>query len=341
MRASLERHLQAEGGNEGELVHPPEGEDVEVDVSVIEHLKDPLTHMIRNALDHGIEHPETRKARGKDPSGTISLKAFHEGANIVIQVSDDGTGLERNKIIEQAKIFGNVAEPDLLADQDLYRMIFEPGFSTADAVTDLSGRGVGMDVVRRNIEALRGSVGVDSERGKGTTITIRLPLTLAIIEGFGVGLGDDTYILPLHAVSECLEMPVSERSHNRPQGVINLRGEPLPYVRLRNWFELTSPRPDRENIVIVELDGVKAGLAVDSLQGARQTVIKSLGDQFRKLPGIAGSAIMGNGRVALILDISALMCELLGSPGNGKRGSELTDRNGDVARSEFNSIQYQ
>ena len=318
-----------------------EGEDVEVDVSVIEHLKDPLTHMIRNALDHGIEHPETRKARGKDPSGTISLKAFHEGANIVIQVSDDGTGLERNKIIEQAKIFGNVAEPDLLADQDLYRMIFEPGFSTADAVTDLSGRGVGMDVVRRNIEALRGSVGVDSERGKGTTITIRLPLTLAIIEGFGVGLGDDTYILPLHAVSECIEMPVSERSHNRPQGVINLRGEPLPYVRLRNWFELTSPRPDRENIVIVELDGVKAGFAVDSLQGARQTVIKSLGDQFRKLPGIAGSAIMGNGRVALILDISALMCELLGSPGNGKRGSELTDRNGDVARSEFNSIQYQ
>jgi two-component system, chemotaxis family, sensor kinase CheA len=318
-----------------------EGEDVEVDVSVIEHLKDPLTHMIRNALDHGIEHPETRKARGKDPSGTISLKAFHEGANIVIQVSDDGTGLERNKIIEQAKIFGKVAEPDLLADQDLYRMIFEPGFSTAEAVTDLSGRGVGMDVVRRNIEALRGSVGVDSERGQGTTITIRLPLTLAIIEGFGVGLGDDTYILPLHAVSECIEMPVSERSHNRPQGVINLRGEPLPYVRLRNWFELTSPRPDRENIVIVEFDGVKAGLAVDSLQGARQTVIKSLGDQFRKLPGIAGSAIMGNGRVALILEISALMCELLGSPGNGKRGSELTDRNGDVARSEFNFIQYQ
>jgi two-component system, chemotaxis family, sensor kinase CheA len=317
-----------------------EGEDVEVDVSVIEHLKDPLTHMIRNALDHGIEQPEARKTFGKDPSGTISLKAFHEGANIVIQVSDDGAGLKRDKIIERAKIFGTVVEPDKLADQELYRMIFEPGFTTADGVTDLSGRGVGMDVVRRNIEALRGSVGVDSEHGKGTTITIRLPLTLAIIEGFGVGIGEDTYVLPLHAVSECIEMPVSERSHDRPLGVINLRGEPLPYVRLRDWFELTSPRPDRENIVVVELDGTKAGLAVDSLHGARQTVIKSLGDQFRNLPGISGSAILGNGRVALILDISALLRKVRGSSGNCKASSILANRNGEVTRKELNSVQY-
>jgi two-component system chemotaxis sensor kinase CheA len=315
-----------------------EGEDVEVDVSVIEHLKDPLLHMIRNALDHGIEHPEARKSRGKVPTGNISLKAFHEGANIVIQVSDDGAGLKRNKIAEQAKRLGTI-EPEKLADQELYRLIFEPGFSTADAVTDLSGRGVGMDVVRRNIEALRGSVGVDSERDNGTTITIRLPLTLAIIEGFGVGIGEDTYVLPLHAVSECIEMPVSERFHDRPQGIINLRGEPLPYVRLRNWFELASPRPDRENIVIVEIDGTKAGLAVDSLQGARQTVIKSLGDQFRKLPGIAGSAIMGNGRVALILDIAALMREMLGLHCNGTRSTVLADCNGDIAESELNSGQ--
>lgn len=288
-----------------------DGEDVEVDVSVIEHLKDPLTHMIRNALDHGIEEPELRKSHGKDPCGTISLKAFHEGANIVIQVSDDGAGLRRNKIIERARLNGVVAEPEKLSDQDLYRLIFEAGFSTADAVTDLSGRGVGMDVVRRNIEALRGSVAVDSEPGKGTTISVKLPLTLAIIEGFGVGIGDDTYVLPLHSVIECIEMPVSERTHERAQGVINLRGEPLPYVRLRSWFDLASPRPNRENIVVVELDGAKAGLAVDSLQGSRQTVIKSLGEQFKDLPGISGSAIMGNGRVALILDVAALMREVI------------------------------
>jgi two-component system, chemotaxis family, sensor kinase CheA len=308
-----------------------DGEDVEVDVSVIEHLRDPLTHMIRNAVDHGIEPPETRKARGKDPCGIIALQAFHEGANIVIQVSDDGAGLNRNKIIERAKIIGTVAEPEKLSDPELFRMIFEPGFSTADSVTDLSGRGVGMDVVRRNIEALRGSVGVDSEGGAGTTITMRLPLTLAIIEGFGVGIGDDTYVLPLHAVSECIEMPAGERSHDRPQGVINLRGEPLPYVRLRSWFELTSPRPSRENIVVVELDGAKAGLAVDSLHGARQTVIKSLGDQFRDLPGISGSAIMGNGRVALILDVSALVREVIRCQGN---------RSGNGGPTNLSSVEY-
>jgi two-component system chemotaxis sensor kinase CheA len=317
-----------------------DGEDVEVDVSVIEHLRDPLTHMIRNAVDHGIEPPETRKAVGKDACGIISLKAFHEGANIVIQVSDDGAGLNRNKIIERAKTIGTVAEPERLADSELYRMIFEPGFSTADAVTDLSGRGVGMDVVRRNIEALRGSVGVDSEQGIGTAITMRLPLTLAIIEGFGVGIGADTYVLPLHAVSECIEMPASERAHDRPQGIINLRGEPLPYVRLRSWFELTSPRPSRENIVVVELDGAKAGLAVDSLHGARQTVIKSLGDQFRDLPGISGSAITGNGRVALILDVSALMREVIRCQGNSSAPSLVANRGGDDGPMNLNSVPY-
>jgi len=317
-----------------------EGEDVEVDVSVIEHLKDPLTHMIRNALDHGIEPLETRKTCGKDPCGTISLKAYHEDANIVIQVSDDGAGLNRKKIVERAKLIGSLAEPENPADPELYRMIFEPGFSTADAVSDLSGRGVGMDVVRRNIEALRGSVEIDSESGKGTTITIRLPLTLAIIEGFGVGIGEDTYVLPLHAVSECIEMPVGERSHDRPQGVINLRGEPLPYVRLRSWFELTSPRPNRENIVVVELEGAKAGLAVDSLHGARQTVIKSLGDQFRDLPGISGSAIMGNGRVALILDVPALLRAVIRSQGNGSAASLVANRSGNDGPTNMISAQY-
>lgn len=313
-----------------------DGEDVEVDVSVIEHLRDPLTHMIRNALDHGIETPELRKSHGKDPCGTIALKAFHEGANIVIQVSDDGAGLQRHKIIERARLNGLVAEPEKLSDQELYRLIFEAGFSTAEAVTDLSGRGVGMDVVRRNIEALRGSVAIDSEAGKGTTISVKLPLTLAIIEGFGVGIGDDTYVLPLHAVSECIEMPASERAHERAQGVINLRGEPLPYVRLRSWFDLSSPRPNRENIVVVELDGAKAGLAVDSLQGSRQTVIKSLGEQFKDLPGISGSAILGNGRVALILDVAALLREVIRTQSNvvpsANRGGDSGLANGNIAQ---------
>jgi two-component system chemotaxis sensor kinase CheA len=316
-----------------------DGEDVEVDVSVIEHLKDPLTHMIRNALDHGIEPPETRKARGKDPCGTISLKAFHEGTNIVIQVSDDGAGLNRNKIIERAKIIGTVAEPEKLTDPELYRLIFEPGFSTADMVTDMSGRGVGMDVVRRNIEALRGSVSIDSEGDKGSTVTIRLPLTLAIIEGFGVGIGADTYVLPLHAISECIEMPVSERAHDHAQGVINLRGKPLPYIRLRSWFELDSTRPNRENIVVVELDGAKAGLVVDSLQGSRQTVIKPLGDQFKDLPGISGSAILGNGRVALILDVAALMREVIHFQGNVSARGGASIRASKGSSTNANSVQ--
>ncbi len=316
-----------------------DGEGVEVDVSVIEHLKDPLTHMIRNALDHGIELPETRKACGKNPCGTISLKAFHEGANIVIQVSDDGAGLNRNKIIERAKIIGTVAEPEKLADPELYRLIFEPGFSTADMVTDISGRGVGMDVVRRNIEALRGSVSIDSEGDKGSTVTIRLPLTLAIIEGFGVGIGTDTYVLPLHAISECIEMPVSERAHDHPQGVINLRGEPVPYIRVRSWFELASPRPNRENIVVIQIDGAKAGLAVDSLQGSRQTVIKPLGDQFKDLPGISGSAIMGNGRVALILDVAALMREVIRFQGNVSARGGASIRGSKSSLTNANSAQ--
>jgi len=255
-------------------------------------------------------------------------------------VSDDGAGLNRNKIIERAKVIGTIAEPEKLADQELFRLIFEPGFSTADTVTDMSGRGVGMDVVRRNIEALRGSVSIESELGNGSTVTIRLPLTLAIIEGFGVGIGDDTYVLPLHAVGECIEMPVSERAHDRPQGVVNLRGAPLPYIRLRSWFELSSPRPDRENIVVVELDGAKAGLAVDSLQGARQTVIKSLGEQFKDLPGISGSAIMGNGRVALILDVAALMREVIRSQGSVSSRATNASRSGGIETLNGNLAQY-
>jgi two-component system chemotaxis sensor kinase CheA len=283
-----------------------EGEEVEVDVSVVEHLKDPLMHMIRNAIDHGIERAEKRQALGKDPCGRLTLKAYHEGGNIVIQMIDDGAGLDRSRIIERARRMKILSEPEKLADAELFRLTFEPGFSTAATVTELSGRGVGMDVVRRNIEALRGSVAIESQLGLGTKITIRLPLTLAIIEGFGVGVGNETYLLPLHAVVECVQMPSGANPHSG-QGVIEVRGEPLPYVRLRDWFKLPQANPRRENIVVVEVDQARAGLAVDSLYGARQTVIKPLGKQFESLPGIAGSAILGNGRVALILDVAGLV----------------------------------
>ena len=288
------------------------GEDVEIDLSMVEKLKDPLTHMIRNALDHGVETPEARRACGKEPTGLIALKALHEGANIVIELSDDGAGLDRARIAARVRALGLCAEPKQLADAELCKFIFEPGFSTAEAISDLSGRGVGMDVVRRNIETLHGSIGVASRTGAGTTITIRLPLTVAIIEGFGVGVADETYVLPLQAVLECIELPEESRRGKASRGTINLRGEPLPYIRLRDWFDLTSTeRPRRENVVVIEVDGVKAGLVVDTLEGARQTVIKPLGKRFEDLPAIAGSSILGNGRVALILDVPGLMREVI------------------------------
>ncbi len=298
-----------------------EGEDVEVDTRVIEHLRDPLTHMIRNAVDHGIEPPQGRQARGKDPCGHVSLRACHEAGSIVIQVADDGSGLDRERIVEQAKSEGLVAEPEKLTDAEIYRLVFEPGFSTAEAVTDLSGRGVGMDVVRRNVEALRGSVAIDSRQGEGTTITIRLPLTLAIIEGFGVGVGDETYVIPLEAVLECLELPAEEKHRGNGGGVIYLRGQALPYLRLRDQFALPGPPPPRESIVVVHHGGGQAGIAVDVLYGASQTVIKPLGELFEGLPGIAGSTILGSGRVALILDVPSLLREAVGRQSQSAGGA--------------------
>jgi two-component system chemotaxis sensor kinase CheA len=304
------------------------GEDVEIDLSVVEHLRDPLTHMIRNALGHGIETPEVRQARGKDPCGLITLRASHDGASIIIQLTDDGAGLNRERLIERARSLGMLSKSEELPDQNLYGLIFEPGFSTAETITDLSGRGVGMDVVRRNIEALRGSVAVESRAGKGTIFTIRLPLTLAIIDGFGVGVGDETYVLPLHSVLECLELSAEERQRRIAFGVINLRGEPLPYLRLRDWFQLGGPLPARENVVVVELNHARAGLAVDVLYGPRQTVIKPLGKQFQGPPCIAGSAILGNGRVALILDISRLLLEVMRMNGQANTGSSDAECSG-------------
>lgn len=286
-----------------------EGEDVEVDTTVIEHLKDPLIHMIRNALDHGVETPDRRKALGKDPCGRLVLRAFHDAGSIVIQLEDDGAGINRRRIVEKALSKGMISNAEGLSDEEIYRFIFEPGFSTAEAITDLSGRGVGMDVVKRNIDALRGSISVESKEGKGTTITFRLPLTLAIIDGFAVGVGAETYILPLKAISECLELPREESAHANGDGVISLRGKPLPYLRLRSLFRLSGESPRRESVVVVQSGGKEAGLVVDALLGEMQAVIKSLGKIFQGLPGVSGSTILGDGRVALILDVPGLLRE--------------------------------
>jgi two-component system chemotaxis sensor kinase CheA len=292
----------------GKLAHLViEGEDVEVDTSVIEHLKDPLLHMIRNAIDHGIEAPGLRKRKGKSPTGTVTVRAVHEGASIVIEVSDDGAGLDRERVAEVARKKGLAAEPEKMAERELFQLIFEPGFSTAGTVSDLSGRGVGMDVVRRNVQALRGNVSISSERGTGSTVHIRLPLTLAIIEGFGVGVGDESYVIPLDQVLECVELPAEARDSDYGSGVMELRGEPVPYLQLRDHFQLEGARGARQNVVVVQHNAKRAGLTVDSLYGATQTVIKPLAHIFKDVPGVSGSAILGNGRVALILDVPALL----------------------------------
>jgi two-component system chemotaxis sensor kinase CheA len=303
------RDLAAAQGKQVRLVL--EGEDVEVDTAMVEGIRDPLTHMVRNAIDHALGTPEERIARGKDPCGTLTLRAFHENGLVAIQVRDDGRGLEREKILRRAVERRLVAESAAasLSDQDVWSFIYEPGFSTRDQVTEVSGRGVGMDEVRRNVEALRGSISVESAAGKGTAITLRLPLTLAIIDGFKVQVAGEVYILPLEAVAECLELPAGQE-HGRT-GVINLRGKPLPYLRLREQFGLGGEPPARENVVVVQHAGTAVGLAVDALLGESQTVLKPLGRLFQAVRGVSGSAILGDGRVALILDVAALLREAL------------------------------
>jgi len=293
-----------------------EGDEVEMDTRVVERLRDPLTHMIRNSIDHGIESPELRAALGKAPEGCLTLRAAHEGGLIVIEVRDDGAGFNRQRIAERARETGLTVDPQQLPDSELLGLVFAPGFSTAETVTDLSGRGVGMDVVRRNIEGLRGTLSIASVDGEGATITIRLPLTLAIIDGFGVGVGDETYVVPLDAVLECLALPADSHRDGDGHGVINLRGEPLPYLRLRDRFKASGAAPRREHVLVVQHAGGRAGIAVDALYGERQAVIKSLGAGLDGLSGLSGSTILGDGRVALILDVPALLREAVGRTAN-------------------------
>jgi two-component system chemotaxis sensor kinase CheA len=282
-----------------------EGGDVEIDTTVVEHLRDPILHMIRNAIDHGLETCEQRIAQGKPGFGTITLRASHELGSILIEIADDGAGFNRERILEKASALGISASSRNLSDEEIHNLVFESGLSTAKQVTDLSGRGIGMDVVKRNVERLRGSITIKSQPGHGTAITLRLPLTLAIINGFAVRAGEEEFILPLDSVVECLELP-AEHNVGNPGGVINLRGKAVPYIRLRELFAVPGQHPEHENVVIVEHAGFRAGLAADVLLGEQQTVIKPLGSLFRHTQGIFGSTIMGDGRVALILDVPSL-----------------------------------
>lgn len=283
------------------------GAETELDKSVVEKIGDPLMHLVRNSMDHGIEKAEIRRQRGKAAKGTVHLNAYHESGSIVVEVSDDGGGLNREKILSKAREKGLVAPNQTLSDQEVYGLIFEAGFSTAEAVTNLSGRGVGMDVVRRNIEALRGTVEISSREGIGTTVKIRLPLTLAIIDGFLMGVGDACYVVPLDMVMECIEFGEATRQEIRESNYINLRGMVLPFIRLRDIFHERGKASRRENIVVVQYAGQKAGLVVDELMGEFQTVIKPLGKLFGNLKGVSGSTILGSGEVALILDVPSLI----------------------------------
>ena len=295
------RDVSKELGKRIELhVH---GGDAELDKSMVDKLTDPLMHIVRNAIDHGIEMPDDREQLGKPPQGSIWLNAYHESGSIVVEIRDDGRGLNRDRIKAKAIERGLIAADAQLSDEEVWQLIFEPGFSTAEQVTNLSGRGVGMDVVKRNIQELRGEVELSSRAGQGTTLRIRLPLTLAIIDGFQVMVGDAVFVIPLELVVECADLGSHEILHD----IVNLRGVPLSFIRLRQLFEIPPDAHLRESLVVVQYGQARAGLVVDKLLGEVQAVIKPLGQLFRHARVISGSTILGDGRVALILDIPQLI----------------------------------
>ena len=287
------------------------GAETELDKTVVEKIGDPLTHLVRNAMDHGIEPAEVRLANGKPAQGTLRLNAYHDAGGIVIEVGDDGGGLNKDRILAKAVERGLIEEGASLAERDIYNLIFEPGFSTAAQVSNLSGRGVGMDVVKRNITALRGTVDLSSVEGHGTTVHIRLPLTLAIIDGFLIGVGKSVYVVPLDMVVECIELTHEQAAATHGRNYLNLRGEVLPFVRLRKLFHIDAEPVRRENVVVIQYGGRRAGLVVDQLMGEFQTVIKPLGKVFCHTRGLGGFTILGSGEVALILDVPSLIGEVM------------------------------
>jgi two-component system chemotaxis sensor kinase CheA len=301
----LVRDLSAELGKDISFI--TEGEETELDKTVIDKLSDPLVHLIRNSIDHGIESPEVRKGEGKAAQGTIHLSAEHSGAYVLISVRDDGAGLDtqaiRNKAIEK----GLISAEATLSDKETFELILSPGFSTAKNVTSVSGRGVGMDVVRSSIESFGGTVEITSTKGKGSTITLKLPLTLAIIDGLRVNIAGECFVIPLGAVVECVDLTQTDITHAHGRHLIKVREEIIPYIYLREFFGTRGKRPDIEQVVISDLGGKRVGFVVDKVIGQHQTVIKNLGHLFKAIDGISGATILGDGSVALILDIHKLI----------------------------------
>jgi two-component system chemotaxis sensor kinase CheA len=301
------RDLAAKLGKKVEFI--TRGAATELDKGLIERIVDPLTHLVRNSVDHGFEMPEKRRSSGKNETGKLTLSAAHQGGNIVIEVSDDGGGLNRDRILDKARQQG-LPVSDTMPDSEVWQLIFAPGFSTAEVVTDVSGRGVGMDVVKRNIKAMGGTVDIRSVPGSGTTIAISLPLTLAILDGMSVKVGDEIYILPLGYVIESLQPVAADVKEIAGQGkVVKVREEYLPLIPLYQIFAIETQftEPSQGILVILESEGKKAALLVDSLVGQQQVVVKNLESNFRKVAGISGATILGDGGVSLILDVAALL----------------------------------
>ena len=299
------RDLSAELGKEIDLV--THGEETELDKTVIDHLGDPLVHLIRNAIDHGISTPEERLQEGKPRCGTLRLAARYEGANVIISIEDDGRGLDREAIRAKAIEKNLISADKQLSESELFNLILVPGFSTAKAVTSVSGRGVGMDVVKRQIDALRGTVEISSQRGQGTCVALTLPLTLAIIDGLLVEVNQEQFIVPMSSVRENVELSAAQRAASNGRNLLAVRGELVPYLRLRDIFNIRGAEQNLERVVIVNLGGHRIGLVVDRVIGSRQTVIQSLGRFYKNIEVCSGATIMGDGRVALILDVPGLL----------------------------------
>ncbi|MBW2354602.1 MAG: chemotaxis protein CheA [Deltaproteobacteria bacterium] len=320
--ARLVRDVSRKVGKDVKLV--TEGEDTEIDRNMVDVINDPLMHMVRNSVDHGIEMPEVRQKMGKPRSGTVKLSAYHAAGKVVVEIEDDGKGLSRNVILAKAKERGLVSDEASLSDREIFKMIFEPGFSTAETVTDVSGRGVGMDVVRKNIESLRGQIEIDSEEGKGSVFRMSLPLTLAIIDGMVVRVSSEAYIIPTVSIVTSLKPEPEQLSTVLNQGeMLSLHGDLLPLFRLADLFFIEKSDQDSDNrlVVVIEDDNKKrAGLIIDELIGRQQIVIKSLGETMKDIPGISGAAIMPNGQVGLILDVGGVVG--IANSGNGGRTGE-------------------
>ncbi|CAK7254798.1 MULTISPECIES: chemotaxis protein CheA [unclassified Shinella] len=301
----LVHDLSRETGKEIELI--TEGESTEVDKTVIDRLADPLVHLVRNSIDHGLEKPEERIAAGKDAKGRVILSAHQTGGEVIITIKDDGRGINRERVRAKAEASGIIQPGATLSDQDLLQLIFQPGFSTAQAVTNLSGRGVGMDVVKKTVEALRGTIDIASKPGEGSVVALRIPLTLAIIEGLLVRVGQGCYVIPLSAVEECLELSLEDDLRSRGRSFISLRDSLVPFLRLRELFRTGTPPDPYQKVVVISTGSERVGLVVDQIIGDHQTVIKSMSKLHHDVDTFSGATILGDGSVALILDVTHLV----------------------------------